>query len=51
MTEEEITKVTQLLDKVSEQGIRHLLYNIIQKYPDEALFIIEREILKSRKIV
>ena len=51
MTQEEVTKITDALDKVSEQGIRRILYAIIKEYPITSQFVIEREVLKSHKII
>lgn len=47
--EEQINKVVQALDKVSEQTIRHVLYNIIKNYPHECRIVIDAIILKQKK--
>lgn len=47
--EEQINKVIQALDKVSEQTIRHVLYSILKNYPDESRKVINAIILKQKK--
>lgn len=54
MTEEQqewFDKMTQALDKMSEQGIRRVLYSIIKNYPDECQIVIDAMILKQHKII
>lgn len=46
--EEQINKVIQALDKVSEQTIRHVLYSILKNYPDESRKVINAIILKQK---
>lgn len=49
--EEQINKVIQALDKVSEQTIRQVLYSIIKKYPDESRKVIDTIILKRNRVI
>lgn len=54
MTEEQqewFDKLTQALDKMSEQGIRKVLYTIIKNYPTECQIVIDAIILKQHKII
>jgi len=47
MEQEQINKVIEKLDKVSEQGIRKVLYEIIKQYPDECQKAIRKLIKKK----
>ena len=54
MTEEQqewFDKITQALDKMSEQGIRRVLYTMIQVYPTQAQIVIDAMILKQHGII
>lgn len=44
-------KTTQALDRMSEQGIRRVLYTMIQTYPAQAKIVIDAIILKQREII
>lgn len=47
----EYLRLTQALDKVSEQGIRHVLYTMIKVYPYEAKIVIDAIILKQKEVI
>lgn len=51
MEQEQINKVIESLDKVSEQGIRRVLYAIIKNYPDECQIVIDAIILKQMGVI
>lgn len=49
--EDLINKVIESMDKVSEQGVRKVLYSIIRNYPDECQIVIDAIILKQLKVI
>ena len=49
--EEQMNKVIEALDKVSEQGIRKILYTIIKVYPNESQIVIDTIILKHEGVI
>ena len=49
--EELLNKTIEALDKVSEQGIRRILYTMIKVYPNESQIVIDAIILKQKEVI